>query len=107
MEKAGQDLGLAGQALVSNANKGVTQVRGGFDAHRQERYEMREFLHGATNLKRVQSCGRVSVLMDGIVEVRYRDGIAGYHGPPAVRSGLAPYARQKSRVLAARSCKRY
>jgi len=80
IEKAGQDLGLAGQALVSNANKGVTQVRGGFDAHRQERYEMREFLHGATNLKRVQSCGRVSVLMDGIVEVRYRDGIAGYHG---------------------------
>lgn len=80
IEKAGQDLGLADRPLVSNANKGVTQVRGGFDAHRQERYEMREFLHGATNLKRVQSCGRVSVLMDGLVEVRYRDGIAGYHG---------------------------
>lgn len=80
MGKAGKELGLADRPLVSNANKGVTQVRGGFDAHRQERYEMREFLHGATNLKRVQSCGRVSVLMDGIVEVRYRDGIAGYHG---------------------------
>lgn len=80
MGKAGKEIGLADRPLVSNANKGVTQVRGGFDAHRQERYEMREFLHGATNLKRVQSCGRVSVLMDGIVEVRYRDGIAGYHG---------------------------
>lgn len=80
MGKAGKELGLADRPLVSNANKGVTQVRGVFDPHRQERYEMREFLHDVTTLKRVETCGRVSYMMDGLVEVRYRDGAAGYHG---------------------------
>lgn len=80
MEKAGKDLGLADRPLVSNANKGVTQVRGGFDVHRKQRYEMREFLHDVTTMKRVETCGRVSYMMDGLVEVRYRDGAAGYHG---------------------------
>ena len=80
MEKAGQDLGLADRPLVSNANKGVTQVRGGFDLHRQHRYEMREYLQDITTMKRVQSCGLVSYMTDGVVEVRYRNGVAGYHG---------------------------
>ena len=80
MGKAGKDLGLADRPLVSNANKGVTQVRGGFDLHRQHRYEMREYLQDITTMKRVQSCGLVSYMTDGVVEVRYRNGVAGYHG---------------------------